>query len=623
MSTYEKIHGRSIQAVTTDPTEEVAEGQVWYNTTSDTFKSVLTLEAFSSSANLNTGRYNHTGVGSDTAGLIFGGDTGPPPETRRAETEEYNGSGWTSSSNMNTTRDLTGGFGIQTAAATAGGRTAPSPSGTNNTEHYDGSSWTAVPGTLNTTRFGAGGFGTQTAGAVCGGTPPTTNATEEYDGSSWTSVNNMNSSVSSLQSATAGTQTAAIRVAGYPNNNTIEFYDGTNWTTSPGSLNTARFSGSYQGTQTAGFYAGGQLFPPNAASAATETWDGTSMTTSPATLALIQYYHTGSKGSPSTSGWVCGGQTPAATNNTSTQEYNKSANVITAAAWASGTNFPGPASSVRGFGTVHSASVAIGGETGPGPTVSSCYSYDGSSWTSVPAIPNTARNVFAYGTQTAGLYSGGNTSPGQTPISNASAEWDGSGWTGGPTVPTSRGFGASSGVQTSALSTAGDQGGSPFAATAVDSYNGSTWTSETAYPGGAYGMTGCGRSETTAFVFGGEAPYPGSNPNVATYNGSAWTTTATPVNTLLPANTQQASSYGEQDNCIAFGGSSSQSATAGWDGTAWSTRPSMGTGRSAGGTGISTDALAFCGSPVPNGGNKTEEFIGETSALNVKTLTQS
>ena len=163
----------------------------------------------------------------------------------------------------------------------------------------------------------------------------------------------------------------------------------------------------------------------------------------------------------------------------------------------------------------------------------------------------------------------------------------------------------------------------PFASNKVDSYNGSSWSSETDYPGGAYGVTGCGRTETTAFVFGGEAPYPGSNPNVATYNGSAWTTTATPVNTFLPANSQQASSYGTQTDCIAFGGSSSQSATAGWDGTAWSTRPSMGTGRSAGGTGISTDALAFCGSPVPAGGNKTEEFIGETSALNVKTLTQS
>jgi len=624
MSTYRKIHGRSIQAVTTDPTGDITEGQVWYNTTNDIFKSVLGVEAWRSGSVLSEGgRYNLTGVGTDTAGLVFGGDINPGPgEVRQAKTEEYNGLGWTQTPNMNTARDLTGGFGIQTAAATAGGRTAPSPSGSNITEHYDGSSWTTVPGTLNTTRFGAGGFGTQTAGAVCGGTPPTTNATEEYNGSAWTSVNNMNNSVSSLQSATSGTQTAGIRVAGYPNSNTIELYDGTNWTNSPGSLNTDRYSGSYQGSQTAGFYAGGELFPPTNATTATETWDGTSMTTSPATLGTAVKYHAGSRSSPSTSGWICGGFPPGA-GVSRTEEYNRSVNVITAAAWASASNFPAPASAVRGFGTVHSASISIGGETGAGPTVNSCYSYDGSGWTSVPAIPSTARNAFGYGTQTAGLYSGGNTQPGQNPVTNASAEWDGSGWTSGPTMDTARGFGASSGVQTSALATGGDNGSAPLGVSNVESYNGSSWTAETAYPTGAYGVTGCGRSETTAFVFGGEAPYPGGNPNVATYNGSAWTTTATPVGTLLPANTQQASSYGEQDDCIAFGGTSSQSATAGWNGTAWSTRPSMGTGRSAGGTGISTDALAFCGSPVPAGGNKTEEFIGETSALNVKTLTQS
>ena len=39
MSTYQKIHGRSIQAVTSDPPASAGEGQVWYNTTSDTFKS--------------------------------------------------------------------------------------------------------------------------------------------------------------------------------------------------------------------------------------------------------------------------------------------------------------------------------------------------------------------------------------------------------------------------------------------------------------------------------------------------------------------------------------------------------------------------------------------------------
>ena len=46
MSTYRKIHGRSIQSVTTDPSESVAEGQVWYNSNSDTFKSVLVNEAW-------------------------------------------------------------------------------------------------------------------------------------------------------------------------------------------------------------------------------------------------------------------------------------------------------------------------------------------------------------------------------------------------------------------------------------------------------------------------------------------------------------------------------------------------------------------------------------------------
>ena len=50
MSTYRKIHGRSIQAVTTDPTGDITEGQVWYNTTSDTFKSVVSTSAWAFSS---------------------------------------------------------------------------------------------------------------------------------------------------------------------------------------------------------------------------------------------------------------------------------------------------------------------------------------------------------------------------------------------------------------------------------------------------------------------------------------------------------------------------------------------------------------------------------------------
>ena len=63
MTTYRNIHGRAIQAITTDPSESVAEGQIWYNTSSDTFKSIVASEAFSSGAPLATGRAQGSGAG--------------------------------------------------------------------------------------------------------------------------------------------------------------------------------------------------------------------------------------------------------------------------------------------------------------------------------------------------------------------------------------------------------------------------------------------------------------------------------------------------------------------------------------------------------------------------------
>ena len=87
MTTYRQIHGRSIQAVTTDPTESVAEGQVWYNTGSDTFKSVLVSQAWSSGGIVNNARRGGAASGTLTAGLAFGGRI--PPGTNVADTEEY------------------------------------------------------------------------------------------------------------------------------------------------------------------------------------------------------------------------------------------------------------------------------------------------------------------------------------------------------------------------------------------------------------------------------------------------------------------------------------------------------------------------------------------------------
>ena len=76
-----------------------------------------------------------------------------------------------------------------------------------------------------------------------------------------------------------------------------------------------------------------------------------------------------------------------------------------------------------------------------------------------------------------------------------------------------------------------------------------------------------------------------------------------------------------------FGGSPPGSGTAitqGYDGTAWSTRPSLATGRGfTTGNGTATSGLMVSGGPPSSTTTATEEFTGETSALNIKTLTTS
>ena len=116
----------------------------------------ITAGAWASSGALNVPRQQTYGAGSQTAGLIFGGE-GPPGA--RNQTEEYDGSTWTAVNNMPATNKDHAGFGIQTAAVACGG------SPTTTSINYDGTNWTASTGSLNTGRTNAGGTGTQTAGS--------------------------------------------------------------------------------------------------------------------------------------------------------------------------------------------------------------------------------------------------------------------------------------------------------------------------------------------------------------------------------------------------------------------------------------------------------------------------
>src|SRR5210317_1749999 len=119
MTDYKNIFGKPVKFLATDPDNAEAEGQIWYNSTADAFKSIVASEAWSSGSPLITARYILAGAGTQTAGLAFGGRTTGVTNV----TEEYNGSGWANGGNLGTARQALAGAGTQTAGLAFGGET--------------------------------------------------------------------------------------------------------------------------------------------------------------------------------------------------------------------------------------------------------------------------------------------------------------------------------------------------------------------------------------------------------------------------------------------------------------------------------------------------------------------
>ena len=614
MTTYRNIHGRSIQAVTTDPSETVAEGQVWYNTTSDTFKSVLLSEAWSSAATTINLTNNGAGAGTQTAGLTFGGRN-PPGPAFVATTEEYNGTGWAAGGALNTARSYSAGFGTQTAGVAAGGRIDAPGTSTNATEEYNGSSWTTVNNMGTARRVGGSAGIVQTAGLAIGGGPPGVTTTEHYDGTNWTSGGALNTARFYL--AGFGTLTSAVAAGGNGGESAVEEYNGSSWTSAT-SLGTGRTQlGSSGSSETDGIVFGGEA-PGPTVKADAESYDGTSWTEGP-NLATARRGLSGSSGHSKTAALATAG---FPTYNL-TEEFNSSANVITAGAWASGGTFPYGSGGITGFGGQTSA-VAVGGESAPGPTVNTVSHYDGSSWSSATNYPSTARNAGTIGTQPAGLVVGANTAPGATPTITTTSEYDGSSWTAGGAYPAVGSSVGVSGTQTAALGSGGyfTPTGNP-GSTAVYTYDGSSWTGGTAMNTARYAH-GCSGSTTASLVFGG---LPGKGLLVEDWNGSSWTALSNKI--IDTGNAYSTSKTGvTADSAFLF--SSPSSSFSGnpselFNGTAFQTAPALATPRFGGSAGTPTAALSFSGyaRPATPRSTVTEEFTGETSALNVKTLTQS
>ena len=138
-------------------------------------------------------------------------------------------------------------------------------------------------------------------------------------------------------------------------------------------------------------------------------------------------------------------------------------------------------------------------------------------------------------------------------------------------------------------------------------------------------MNGMGfGTQTAGAVAGGHGT--AAIANVEEYNGTSWT------NATALANPQRiGGSVGTQTDALIFGGllgpsEAKSTLTQGYDGTTWSSRPSMATARiqiSPASAGTSVLTLGAGGNLQNPVSNATEEFTGETTAVNVKTLTQS
>jgi len=324
-----------------------------------------------------------------------------------------------------------------------------------------------------------------------------------------------------------------------------------------------------------------------------------------------------------TAALCAGGELQPGPYTNASEEYNKSANVITAAAWSSGGALSGIARNYNVGCGINTAGLSVGGYNPSPGVLSLTEEYNGSTWANGGTLGTGSYDSGVSGTQTAALKAGN--MPGYP---TATEHYDGSSWTAGGALSTGRGENAAAGIQTASLCISGGTA-SPGSITTVELYNGSSWTSSPAVNVGRRGKPGGSGTSTAALFFGGYTSPPSPSNMVAStesYDGTSWSE----VNNLIEARFSGGPAQnGTQTSSLFAAGytpASNASATAnGWDGTSWSTRPSMAQGvRHLAGAGSgNSSAMIFGGYNGSTRVQSTEEFTGETETVTASTLTTS
>ena len=576
MATLKQIKGSAIQFLDADP--------------------VVYAGSWSSGGSVNTARQYGAGIGSSTAGLIFGGSS--PPVV--ANTEQYNGTAWTEVNDLNAAQNAQASAGTLTSGMSALGAQSPGA----NVEDWNGTSWSANPHSLNSARQFPGGDGASNDSALMVGGEPAPNGalTEIYNGSSWTESGDLNTARNQL--AAAGTVTALIAMGGNTGAD-AETFNGSAWTAVT-DMNSGSGGISGSGTSTLALAFAGD---PDVAN--TESWNGSAWTevndlstgrefgassnitgnttaflasghtttlvsnteewtTTPAAdftqinLGQVYYnsgsnafkvteqpvpggtwssggslntgrYNLGSAGISNTSALAFGGASPSRVANT--ESYDGTS-------WTEVNDMGSAKNEIAGFGTQTSAILA--GGTTAGPAETGAQSWDGTNWTNISSLNTAAVNMGSFGaSNSSGLKATGN-APGSGNVS-ATETWNGSSWTEVAEVNTTRYLVASFGVQTSGAIV----GGNPGFTTSVESWNGTSWTEIAENNTGRFFGSAIGSGTlTSALVYGGEEPPSTSSARTEFYNGTSWTE----LNDLSQASSYLGGRATGATSSIAFGG---------------------------------------------------------------------
>ena len=327
MATYRNVQGGTIQALSSDPSNPV-KGEVWYNTTSNTFKirTLVATNAWASGGAMATApparseaSYG-TAYGTQTSMMFVMGNGVPTGNADNSQT--YDGSAWSAGPTMVQTNYAVGAVGDNSAPSPTPGASGGGPailfgSGTPTAQvdsyTWDTTSFALSPADNSLSRWAPFGFGTVPTANAWGGnaTPTYTNTGEVFDGTSWS-----NSPATMVQARStntggqygAGTTLSATIAGGItppastPNTQGLtEEWSGTSWSAKPVMNTGRRGSGMVGATSTYALIFCGGYPGATTGSTAAELWDGSTWTTT-ASLANFKQY-------VSTAGFQCGGDT--------------------------------------------------------------------------------------------------------------------------------------------------------------------------------------------------------------------------------------------------------------------------------------------------------------------------